>query len=86
MKYILNSNRRKERLLNEKKGNRAFGETEKIASTPRPGIEPGPQANADEALPLSYQGWLIIIIIIIIIIITIIIIIIIIIIESNGRH
>ena len=31
--------------------------TEKIASTPRPGIEPGPPANAADALPLSYRGW-----------------------------
>ena len=43
---------------NEKKGSTAFGETEKIASTPRPGIEPGPPANAADALPLSYRDWL----------------------------
>ena len=30
----------------------------KIASTPRPGIKPGPPANAADALPLSYRGWL----------------------------
>ena len=33
-------------LILPEKGSRAFGETEKIASTPRPGIEPGPPANA----------------------------------------
>ena len=40
------------------KGAEQSANTEKVASTPRPGIEPGPPANAADALPLSYRGWL----------------------------
>ena len=54
------------------KGAEQSANMEKIASTPRPGIKPGPPANAGDALPLNYRDRLssqqIIIIIIIIII------------------
>ena len=45
-------------LLFKVKGAEQSANAEKMASTPQPGIEPGPPANAAEALPLSYRGWL----------------------------
>ena len=40
------------------KGAEQSANTEKIASTPRPGIELRPPANAADALLLSYRDWL----------------------------
>ena len=43
--------------LNQEKGTQHSADTEKIASTPRTGIEPGPPAYAADALLFIYRDW-----------------------------